>query len=302
MMKPLKPMLHALNPSRAGVLLLSLILSQGCISLDEKPISPDAPVRLSPGANKLKGAKATNLYATSAQTVPDIVLRSRTFQQVAEVAGPAVVSLYVKTATPVRVRLTPIKLPFTGLPAKLPGVGLGSGFFIHPDGYILTNEHVIRNASEIRVMTLDGTDLAATLIATDPVYDLALLKVATPQKHPFHYLPMGDSKAILGGDHVIAVGNPLGFGHTVTSGIISHTGRSLFEEKESEGRYTRYIQTDAAINPGSSGGPLITLSGAWIGLNTAQIANSQGIGFTVPSSQVTEFLGNVLEGRGVPCE
>jgi serine protease Do len=113
---------------------------------------------------------------------------------------------------------------------------------------------------------------------------------------------MGDSKAILGGDHVIAVGNPLGFGHTVTSGIISHTGRSLFEEEDPDGRYTRYIQTDVAINPGSSGGPLITLSGAWVGLNTAQIANSQGIGFTVPSSQVTEFLGNVIEGRGVPTE
>ena len=301
-MKPINLMDCTLKALLAAVLSLSLILSLGCVSLDEKPISPDAPLSLYPAAGKLKGAKPDALYVASEQTVPDIVLRSRTFQQVAEVAGPAVVSLYVKTATPVRVRLIPIKLSFTGIPAKLPGVGLGSGFFIHPDGYILTNEHVIRNASEIRVMTLDGIDHAATLVATDPVYDLALLKVEAPQKRPFHYLPMGDSTAMLGGDHVIAVGNPLGFGHTVTSGIISHTGRSLFEEEDSGGRYTRYIQTDVAINPGSSGGPLITLSGAWIGLNTAQIANSQGIGFTVPSSQVTEFLGNVLEGRGVAGE
>jgi len=113
---------------------------------------------------------------------------------------------------------------------------------------------------------------------------------------------MGDSTALCGGDLVIAVGNPLGFGHTVTSGIISHTGRSLFEEQDSDGRYVRYIQTDAAINPGSSGGPLITLGGAWIGLNTAQIADTQGIGFTVPSSQVHEFLTNVLEGNGQTAE
>ncbi len=80
------------------------------------------------------------------------------------------------------------------------------------------------------------------------------------------------------------------------------TGRSLFEEKDSDGRYVRYIQTDAAINPGSSGGPLITLGGAWIGLNTAKIADTQGIGFTVPSSQVREFFTNVLEGNGQTAE
>ncbi|MCK4564733.1 MAG: trypsin-like peptidase domain-containing protein, partial [Verrucomicrobia bacterium] len=174
--------------------------------------------------------------------------------------------------------------------------------FIHPSGYVLSNGHVIRNAAEIRVMTQTGTDHVARVVATDPVYDLALLKVDSPNKIPFAFLPMGDSDALRGGDHVIAVGNPLGFGHTVTAGIISHTGRSLFEEKEANGRYVRYIQTDAAINPGSSGGPLITLAGAWIGLNTAQIENSQGIGFTVPSNQVREFLGNVLEGNGHPVE
>jgi serine protease Do len=218
------------------------------------------------------------------------------------VAGPAVVSIYVKTETPVKVRLIPIQLPFTGLPAKLPGVGLGSGFIIHSKGYILSNEHVIRNASEIRVMTQDGTDHVAKVLATDPVYDLALLKIDSPGDRPLPFLPMGNSDAIRGGDHVVAVGNPLGFGHTVTTGVISHTGRSLFEEKNPNGRYVRYIQTDAAINPGSSGGPLITLTGSWVGLNTAQIANSQGIGFTVPSSQVLEFFGNVLEGRGQSAE
>jgi len=282
--------------------LLATALLSGCVSLDEEKISPETPVRLYPAAKPLKGAKPVELYVKSQLTVSDIPLRSRTFQRVAEVADPAVVSIYVRTETPVKVRLIPIKLPFTGIPARLPGIGLGSGFFIHPSGYVLTNEHVIRNASEVRVMTRSGVDYVAKVLATDPVYDLALLKVDSPNKLPVSFLPMGDSSAIRGGDHVIAVGNPLGFGHTVTAGIISHTGRSLFEEKEANGRYVRYIQTDTAINPGSSGGPLITLTGSWIGLNTAQIANSQGIGFTVPSNQVLEFFGNVLEGNGPYAE
>lgn len=284
------------------LLLLSATLLSGCVSMVEERTLPDTPVRLYPAAVGLKGAKSAKLYLESQTTVSDMPLRSRTIQRVAGVADPAVVSIYVRTETPVKVRLIPIKLPFTGLPAKLPGIGLGSGFFIHPSGYILSNEHVIRNASDIRVMTQNGTDYIARVVATDPVYDLALLKVDSPNKIPFSFLPMGDSNALRGGDHVIAVGNPLGFGHTVTAGIISHTGRSLFEEKDVDGRYVRYIQTDAAINPGSSGGPLITLTGAWIGLNTAQIENSQGIGFTVPSSQVHEFLINVLEGNGQPVE
>jgi S1-C subfamily serine protease len=282
--------------------LLAAALVSGCVSLNEEKISPETPVNLYPAAKALNGANPADLYIESQHTVSDIPLRSRTFQHVAEVAGPAVVSIYVKTETPVKVRLIPIQLPFTGLPAKLPGVGLGSGFIIHPKGYILSNEHVIRNASEIRVMTQDGTDHVAKVLATDPVYDLALLKIDSPGDRPLPFLPMGNSDAIRGGDHVVAVGNPLGFGHTVTTGVISHTGRSLFEEKNPNGRYVRYIQTDAAINPGSSGGPLITLTGSWVGLNTAQIANSQGIGFTVPSSQVLEFFGNVLEGRGQSAE
>jgi len=280
------------------LLLLTPLLLSGCVSLVEERVEPDAPVRLYPAAEKLKGATPANLYVKSPVTIADIPLRTRTIQRVAEATDPAVVSIYVRTETPVKVRLIPIKIPFTGLPATLPGIGLGSGFFIHPSGYVLSNEHVIHNASEIRVMMKDGTDHLARVVATDPVYDLALLKVDATDKTLFAFLPMGDSTALRGGDHVIAVGNPLGFGHTVTAGIISHTGRSLFEEKEPNGRYVRYIQTDTAINPGSSGGPLITLSGAWIGLNTAQIENSQGIGFTVPSSQVQEFLSHVLEGKG----
>ena len=292
------------NAMKLSLLLMGLagIFLTGCVSLNEEKVSPEAPVSLHPPARELLNADPASLYFKSLHTVTDIPLRSRTIQHVAEVAGPAVVSVYVRTETPVTVRLLPIKLAFTGISAKLPGIGLGSGFFIHPSGYILSNAHVIHNAAEIRVMTKDGLDFAAHVVAADPVYDLALLKIDAPKNTKFPFLKMGDSDELRIGDQVIAIGNPLGLGHTVTSGIISHPGRSLFEEKEPNGRYVRYLQTDAAINSGSSGGPLITLTGAWIGLNTAKLENSQGIGFTVPSHLVQEFLNNVLKGNGTPIK
>ena len=291
-----------MNKIITALLILTTGFLAGCLSLNEEKITPVTPVKLYPKAPRLKGTDPVGLYIKSSLTVSDLPVRSRTIQKVAAAVDSAVVSIFVKTETPVKMRLIPIRFSFTGLPMKLPGQGLGSGFFIHPSGYLLTNEHVIRNATDIRIMTANGTEYVAELIAADPVYDLALLKVNSPNNLKFSFIPMGDSTELRAGDKVVAVGNPLGFGHTVTSGIISHTGRSLFEEKDPGGRYVRYMQTDAAINPGSSGGPLITLTGSWIGLNTAQIANTQGIGFTVPSSQVTEFLANVLEGKGAATE
>lgn len=276
----------------------AVVLTAGCVSYTEREVSPTTPVSLYPAAEQLKGKEEVQLVVKTQLTVADLPMRSRTIQKVAATVDSAVVSIYVKTETPVKVRLIPIKFKFTGIPATLPGKGLGSGFFIHPGGYLLTNEHVIHNATSIHVMTSSGNEYQARLVAADPVYDLALLKVDSPNNLRFPFIPMGDSSQIQAGDQVIAVGNPLGLGHTVTTGIISHTGRSLFEEKDPGGRYVRYMQTDTAINPGSSGGPLITLAGAWIGLNTAQIANSQGIGFTVPSAQVQEFINHVLSGTG----
>jgi len=281
---------------------VALLICAGCVSFEEEKIRPDTPVMLYSPAKALKGAEPKELYVNSKFTVAEVPMHSRMIQRVAGLSEPAVVSIYVKTETPVKIRLIPIKFSFTGIPASLPGIGLGSGFFIHPDGWVLTNEHVVHNASDIRVMIQNGVDFKARLVAVDPAYDLALLKVESPNGLPFSFLPMGRSDSLAGGDHVIAIGNPLGFGHTVTAGIVSHTGRSLFEEEEPGQRYARYLQTDAAINPGSSGGPLITLTGAWAGVNTAKIENSQGIGFAVPSSQAQEFLTNVLEGKGVAIQ
>jgi S1-C subfamily serine protease len=200
-------------------------------------------------------------------------------------------------ATPARVTLLPIRIPGLGIPVGLPGMGLGSGFFIHPSGYLLSNNHVIKDATEIRTLTRDGADLSVIVVARDPVFDLALLKILGSERE-FPVLPMGDSEAVGVGDLVIAVGNPLGLGHTVTSGIISQTERNLSGVSDEEARQIRFIQTDTAINPGSSGGPLITLTGAWVGVNTAGVTEAQNIGFAVPSTQVQEFLDKVRAGEG----
>jgi S1-C subfamily serine protease len=143
-----------------------------------------------------------------------------------------------------------------------------------------------------------GTDLELGVLATDPVHDAALIRPVGVNR-TFPALAMGSSQEKGIGDLVIAVGNPLGLGHTATLGIISQAGRSFSGVSSGEGCEVDYIQTDTAINPGSSGGPLITMEGAWVGMNTAVIEEAQGLGFAVPSGQVAEFLDDVLAGRGV---
>jgi S1-C subfamily serine protease len=281
--------------------ILVLLLSAGCITLEEQEATfpTEGPVLLRPAARELLGARPEDLVVETKNTVAKMPLHTQLVRQVAEKAKEGVVSIYVKTATPARVRLLPIRIPGLGLPVRLPGEGLGSGFFIHSSGYLLTNNHVIKDAVDIRVLTSDGADFGVIVVARYPVFDLALLKIKDSNRE-FPILPMGDSEAVGVGDLVIAVGNPLGLGHTVTSGIISQTERNLSGvlDKDEAARQIRFIQTDTAINPGSSGGPLITLTCAWVGVNTAGVTEAQGIGFAVPSSQVREFLDQVRAGKG----
>jgi S1-C subfamily serine protease len=272
-----------------------LFATTACITPDEYTAAPDTPVQLYPASRHVRGATVDSVVQPAAVTIPDEPMDTGTVRRVAALVKSSVVSLYVMGTTPHRMRLIPIIGP--GIPVNLPGQGLGSGFIVHPSGYILTNEHVIRDARAIRVLTSSNEDLPVTLVATDPVYDLALLKVDQPGRR-FPALAMGDSEAAAVGDFVIAVGNPLGLGHSVTSGIVSQTHRNLSGVSEEEGRAVEFIQIDAAINPGSSGGPLVTLSGAWVGVNTAGFVQAQNIGFTVPSNQVAEFVEDVLTGNG----
>jgi len=168
---------------------------------------------------------------------------------------------------------------------------LGSGFVISPEGYVVTNNHVIEDSDEITVNFPDGTSLTAELVGTDPKTDIALLKVE-PTK-PLSFVNFGDSDAIRVGDWVLAIGNPFGLGGSVSAGIVSARNRDI-----NAGPYDDFIQTDAAINRGNSGGPLFNMAGDVIGVNSAIISpsgGSIGIGFSVPSNMAKAVVAQLQE-------
>lgn len=234
--------------------------------------------------------------------------RPESFADLAERVSPAVVNITTSTTVASRLDGGP-RLPegspfedffrdFFDAPPGRPNrpeqprrnQALGSGFVISEDGFIVTNNHVIEGADEIRIEFFSGLELEAELVGTDPATDIALLKV--DHDSPLPHVPWGDAEAARVGDWVIAVGNPLGQGFSVSAGIISARGRAL------QGNFDDYIQTDAAINRGNSGGPLFNMDGEVIGVNTAILSptgGSIGIGFAMSSTVATNVVDQLLE-------
>lgn len=171
------------------------------------------------------------------------------------------------------------------------GEGIGSGVIISPDGYVVTNNHVVEGAGEIVITLTDKREFKARLIGTDPPTDLAVLKIAA---HDLPHLTWGNSSRLQVGEYVLAIGNPFGLNSTVTLGIVSALGRGHMGITQ----YEDFIQTDAAINPGNSRGALIDTTGALVGINTAilsQTGGYQGVGFAVPSSMARPVVENLIK-------
>ena len=177
--------------------------------------------------------------------------------------------------------------------SKRRGGGSGSGFVFTPDGLVLTNAHVVEGAATLTVILPDGRSCTGTALGIDPDTDLAVVKISASD---LHVAPLGDSRRLRPGQIVIAIGNPFGFQHTVTAGVVSATGRSL---RARTGRLmTGLVQTDAALNPGNSGGPLIDTRGEVVGINTAIIVPAQGISFAVNIETARLVVPQLLrEGR-----
>lgn len=173
--------------------------------------------------------------------------------------------------------------------SRRPAPGTGSGAIIDAEGYIVTNNHVVGDATTVTVRFWDKTSLTGTVVGRDPDSDLAVIKVEP--KTPLTAMPLGDSSKVRVGQFVLAVGNPFGLDHTVTLGVVSGLGRQNMNIT----RYEQFIQTDASINPGNSGGPLFNLQGEIVGINTAIIQAAQGIGFSIPSNMVQQITSQLIE-------
>jgi serine protease Do len=181
------------------------------------------------------------------------------------------------------------------MPKEFKQKGLGTGFIIEKEGFIMTNNHVVEDADEITVRLADEQEFDAKIIGRDPKTDLALIKIEATR--PLAPLPLGDSDGLEVGDWVVAIGNPFGLGNTVTAGIVSAKYRQL-----GAGAYDNFIQTDASINPGNSGGPLLNTSGEVIGINSAifsQSGGSIGIGFAIPVNMAKDLLPQLKKGKVV---
>jgi serine protease Do len=226
----------------------------------------------------------------------EINLRRTTTVEVVRKTKDAVVNI---SATKTVTQRVPMGFdPFwdSGQTVQVPSDSLGSGFIVHPDGYVVTNNHVIDRARKVSVELADGRKLPAEIIAADSDSDLAILKISSDK--PFPIIDLGDSSDLMIGEPVIAVGNPMGYSHSVSTGIVSAIHRDLRDIREqrntAKSPLQDLIQTDAAINPGNSGGPLLNAYGQVIGINTAVRGDAQNIGFAIPINRLRDQVPDLM--------
>jgi serine protease Do len=217
-----------------------------------------------------------------AATRPDVAPLS--FAPLAKRANPAVATVKSRIDRLIRGR------------SRTVAEGLGTAFVYDPSGHLLTNNHVIEDATEVTVDFLDGREVVARVVGRDKHTDIAVLAVDAKD---LPSLPLGDSDALEVGDWVVAIGNPFGLSHTVSAGILSAKGRTTDDIRDLDpSGYFNFLQTDASINPGNSGGPLLNLKGEVVGINTAVRENANGIGFAIPINMVKQLLPVLLrEGK-----
>lgn len=290
--------------------LLVLILSAGCERTGEnsapessEPVAEKQSQPGQPGRAVPESAKET---AEAVKNLP--VAEFPSFADLVEMLKPSVVNISTTSVVKQR-RFGPQQRRspfgpndpfedffdrfFQGQPqGEFQRQGLGSGFIISEDGYVVTNNHVVERATDISVILENGEKYEAKVIGRDPKTDLAVIKFEPRGK--LQAVKYGDSENLRIGDWVIAIGNPFGLGYTVTAGIVSAKGRSL-----GLGAYDDFIQTDASLNPGNSGGPLFNLRGEVVGVNTAIVAQGQGIGFAIPINMAHFVIEQLKDGGKV---
>jgi serine protease Do len=255
------------------------------------------------GLGRITGQNRYMPYLASPNVPHQLVESGKAFSEIVRTISPAVVN--ISTTKVVRSDTGPFSeepffdlfSPFHefGMPRKWKERSLGSGVIVSPDGYIVTNNHVVEKADEIKVTLLDNRTLKGSLVGSDPKTDVAIIKIAASD---LPTVTWGDSDRLQVGEFVLAIGSPYGLSHTVTMGIISAVGRANVGIAD----YEDFIQTDAAINPGNSGGPLVNIKGELIGINTAIFSRSggyQGIGFAVPSNMVRLVMDQLIRNGRV---
>jgi serine protease Do len=271
-----------------ATLAVSIFLTVCCLEVQAAE-SPKQTLKLMPVQSPESAAAHENLISAIAKvaesTVPAVVLIQVTERQ--EVPNPLL-----------PYENNPLFRQFFGLPKKMPKkfkkeiMGLGSGMIISPDGLILSNNHVVGGATEIKVLLSSGDEYPAKLVGTDPLTDLGVIKISAGK--PLPYVTFGDSDQVMVGQWVVAIGQPRGLEQSVTQGIISAKHRTGITNPSS---YQDFLQTDAAINPGNSGGPLLTLGGQVIGVNSAIATESggfEGIGFAIPSKMAVHVANSLI--------